>query len=785
MRGNERDTGVPITALRRKAEAQLPPNDDPDDTSTPEQLRALLHELKVYQIELELQNEELRAAQQGIEKAKSKAEDVRDQFMRLFHEAPVGYAAVDRSGLLLEVNQTLRRMLNLKPDVDLERRAFAELLQPADEAIFRARFPAFFDQPSEKRMELRLHSGEWNSTPYWVEITGRTVSWPRRRPYGPQSTSQLLIIVSDIRERKRLETELILAAQVFEHSAEGIVISSGDGTILRVNNAFSVVTGYQQDDVLGKNPRLLKSGRHDREFYAAMWSSIALRGRWEGEIWNRRKNGEVYAEWLSIVAIRDISGTVSNFIAIFSDITERKVAEQQMEHLAHYDMLTSLPNRLLFHDRLKQALIKSKRYDTWLAVMLLDLDRFKEVNDQLGHDSGDLLLQQVARRLEETIRASDTLARLGGDEFIALLSNFDDCGTAMTGASTVAANIVEQLARPFDLNGHTVTITTSVGISIAPQDGATLSDLIKHADTAMYSAKAKGRNNYQFYSSAMHRQSRDRVHLEQGLRSAVERQELLLLYQPLVELRSGRIVSLEALLRWQRDQTLLEPAQFLRTAEESGIILEIGDWVIDQACAQASRLAQTTGGRLRIALNLSSRQLLSPQRLLKQLERSMAEWQTEPNWLEIEINESSILQEAKSASRVLARLKDMGLRIALDDFGTGYGSLTCLRRCPVDALKIDRSFVGDIGRDKEDEAIVRSIIGLSRTLKLTCVAEGIENDTQRRFLLDNDCESGQGYYYWHPLSSDRLDELLRLEGTEAAAPLPPEEANKKGHRQER
>jgi len=761
MRGDEHNKSGSILALRRQAEALLPSSRQTGEEGTPEQMRAALHELRVHQIELELQNEELRSTQLSLEDAKAKTEDVRDQFMRLFHEAPVGYAAVDHNGLLLEVNQTLRLMLGLSENSGLERRAFAEFLQAEDESIFRSCFPAFFDQPSQKRMELRLQPRRKTEAPYWVEITGRTVTWPKRRAYGPYSTRQLLIIVSDISERKRLEVELLLAAQVFEHSAEGIVITSGNGTILRVNHAFTVVTGYQQNEVLGQNPRLLKSGRHDREYYAAMWSSLALRDHWEGEIWNRRKNGEIYAEWLSIVTIRDLADQVINYIAIFSDITERKVAEQRMEHLAHYDMLTQLPNRLLFHDRLKQALIKATRHQTWLAVMLLDLDRFKEVNDQLGHDIGDLLLQQVARRLEDTVRASDTLARLGGDEFIALLSGFDGRHTATTGASTVAANIVEQLSRPFYLGGHQVTITTSVGISIAPQDGATLSELIKHADTAMYSAKAKGRNNYQFYSAAMHRQSRERTLLDEGLRSAVQQRELVLLYQPMVDLRTGRIVSLEALLRWQRQQELLEPASFLRAAEESGLIVEIGEWVIDQSCALASRLARSIPGKpRRVALNLSRRQLLAPERLFKQLERSMTAWGADPSWLEVEINECTILQETNIAGQVLTRLKNMGLRITLDDFGTGYGSLSCLHHYPIDTLKIDHSLVRDISHDKTAEAIVRSIIGLSDTLKVTSVAEGIENNEQRQFLLDNGCESGQGYFYWQPLTGEQLQTLL-------------------------
>jgi len=759
MRGQDNRTSTAVAALRRRAEAMVPPSRDSEETASPEELREMLHELKVYQIELELQNEELRTAQLSIEEARDKAEEARDQFMRLFHEAPVGYAVVDRSGLLLELNQTLRQMLGIPAEDALDYRAFAELLLPSDESIFRARFPAFFDQPSQKRMELRLLGpGKGEST--WVEITGRPVSLPRRRPRGTNPSSQLLIIVSDISERKRLEGELMLAAKVFEHSAEGICITAPDGTILRINNAFTVVTGYQQEEVLGKNPRLLKSGRHDQEFYKTMWSALKQRGHWEGEIWNRRKNGEIYAEWLSISAIRDAAGHVMHHIAIFSDISERKVAEQQLEHLAHYDMLTSLPNRLLFHDRLKQALIKTRRYGTWLAVMLLDLDRFKEVNDQLGHDSGDLLLQQVAQRLTEAIRASDTLARLGGDEFIALLPSFEDCRAAMAGASTVAAHIVGELARPFDLNGNTVGITTSIGIAIAPQDGDTLSELIKHADTAMYNAKGRGRNNFQFYSAAMHRQSRDRTRMEQGLQAALSRNELLLYYQPKLALASGRIVGLEALLRWRRDDVVLEPDRFLRVAEESGVIVDIGGWVFDQACSLASRLASAPGGALPVAVNCSSRQLLAPQRLLSQLEEAMARRATRPEWLEIEITESAILQENSAAAKALARLREMGLRVTLDDFGTGHSSLSCLRRCPVDGLKIDRGFIADIGRNQDDEAIVRSILVLAATLKLSCVAEGIENSNQCEFLRDNGCDFGQGFHYWPPLTEAELETVL-------------------------
>ena len=750
-----------IATLRRQAEELIEKQQVVEKAAEQpsSDLQAILHELRVHQIELEIQNEELRDSQQMAEAAKAKAEEARDRFMRLFHEAPVGYAAVDQTGMIHSANQTLRDMAQINPKISLPQTAFASLLHPDDVAIFRARFPAFFDNPSRKRMELRLGHGK--DTDFWVEIPGRTVAWHSSRPSALQIESQLLLIVNDLRERKKLETELGLAAQVFEHSAEGIVITDPEGYILRVNHAFTVVTGYRQEEVLGKTPRVLKSGRHPESFFNIMWQTISSEGRWQGEIWNKRKNGEIYPEWLHISAVRNQSGKITHYISIFSDISEKKQAESELERMAHFDSLTSLPNRVLFYDRLKQALIKSKRYDTSLVVLMLDLDRFKAINDHHGHAAGDILLQQVAQRLGRAVRASDTLARLGGDEFIMLLADYDTTEQAAKGATKVAEQIISTLAEPVEIHEQLLTITTSIGIAIAPQDGVTLDELVKHADAAMYNAKDKGRHNYQFYSAEIHARAQERAKMEQSLRHAMQRGEFFLLYQPKVNLCAGRIVGIEALLRWRHNGEIISPDRFIPVAEEAtGIILPLSEWVLNEACSLAARLAPLTKPPFRVAINLSVRQLAAPQRLVDQVAMALKNWKLNPAMLELEITETTVLQETEGASWALARLKEMGVHIALDDFGTGYSSLTYLRRFPIDTLKIDRSFIRDIGRDQDDEAIVRSVIALAYSLGLETVAEGIEHEIHRYFLLDNGCSSGQGFLFWKPIPGQEIETIL-------------------------
>lgn len=751
----------PVSRLRREAEEILDEVPSSEENLSPD-VQSLLHELRVHQIELEIQNEELRDAQQVVELSKQKAEEVRDRFMRLFHEAPVGYAVVDGRGMMLSANQTLRDMAGIAPEAPLERFAFANLLYSEDEKVFRARFPAFFDEPRRKRMEIRLRV-ERGEDEFWTEVTGRTVSWSFSHSQHQQSESQLLLIISDLRERKKLEGEISLAAKVFEHSAEGIVITDHNGRILRVNHAFSVVTGYSEEEVLGKTPRVLKSGRHPEGFYRQMWNSLLSEGRWQGEIWNKRKSGEVYPEWLHICAVRNRAGKTTNYISIFSDISDKKHAERQLERLAHYDALTNLPNRVLFYDRLKQEMIKAKRYDTSLAVMMLDLDRFKAVNDSLGHAAGDLLLQQVARRLERSMRASDTLARLGGDEFIILLPSFPDTDSAAKAATKVARQIVETLAEPIDLNGSKVTVSTSLGVAISPQDGGTLGDVIKHADAAMYNAKDQGRNNYQFYSAAIHARSQERARMEHDLREALEKGEFFMVYQPKVNLCAGRIVGLEALVRWRRGDEIISPDRFIPVAEDSGVILPLSQWILDEAFSLAARLQGMVKPPFNVAVNLSLRQLAAPQQLVDQVHRGLKSWELDPGMLEMELTETAMIRETQGVHWALSRLKEMGLRVALDDFGTGYSSLSYLRRFPLDTIKIDRSFVGDIGRDPDDESIVRSVIVLAQSLGLDVVAEGIEHEIQRFFLLDNGCATGQGYLFWKPMPVDQLFEVLRDE----------------------
>jgi diguanylate cyclase (GGDEF)-like protein len=509
---------------------------------------------------------------------------------------------------------------------------------------------------------------------------------------------------------------------------------------------------------------------HDADFYRRMWAALQAVGHWRGELWDRRKSGEVYPAWFAINSVKDPEGRLTHYVAVFSDISERKAAEDRIEFLAHHDPLTGLPNRILLRDRFETALAQAARNRAKVALIFLDIDHFKAVNDSLGHPAGDVLLRQVAARLKGCVRASDTVCRQGGDEFLLLVVPVPD----PRAASVVAEKVLQVLREPVELEGHSLAVGASIGISVFPDDGDNFDTLLQKADMAMYEAKAAGRNGYRFFSSEMNANALERLNMQNRLRRALERDEFQLHYQPQVDLDSGRIIGMEALLRWTSpDLGPVSPGKFIPIAEESGLIVQIGAWVLRTACRQ-NRSWQARGlPEVPVAVNLSALQFARGD-LLDTVERALDDSRLPARFLELELTESILLHDADNIMASLRRLKNLGIKLSIDDFGTGYSSLSYLKRLAVDKLKIDQSFVRDIASDPDDAAIVRAIIQMGHSLKLRTIAEGVESADQLAFLRAEGCEEGQGYLFGRPIPAAEMERLLKSGIAAEGFPVRPE-----------
>ncbi|MDX1593188.1 MAG: EAL domain-containing protein [Gammaproteobacteria bacterium] len=563
-----------------------------------------------------------------------------------------------------------------------------------------------------------------------------------------------------LREREQAllasQRSLRLSQQVIDATLDGVIITNAEGIIEAVNPAFTKLTGYTAEEAVGKTPALLKSGRHDETFYEALWSGLHREGRWQGEIWNRRKNGEIYPEWLTITEVRDELGGEHKYAGVFSDISERKESEEKIRALAYYDALTGLPNRRLFQDRLGLALPQMRRHRQQLAVMFIDLDLFKRINDTLGHDVGDEVLVEMSRRLKACVRESDTVSRMGGDEFTILQPDIKDANNA----AQLASRIIASLRDPFVHQDRELYVTSSVGIAMFPDDGETPDELTKNADTAMYRAKELGRNNYQLYTSAMSAASVERLAMENHLRHAIERGEFHLNFQVKVDVLSNRTTGVEALLRWENAELgPVSPADFIPLAEANGLILPIGEWVLREACRQACAWSERGLPEIHVAVNVSSRQL-HQEDLCETVVAVLDETGFDPRRLELELTESMLMEHIEEVEPKLRRLRELGVRISIDDFGTGYSSLAYLKRLPIDTIKIDVSFIRDIPGDPDDSEIVAAIVAMAHRLDLQVVAEGVENEEQVRFLRALGCDQVQGYLVGRPLSADNIASLL-------------------------
>ncbi len=579
---------------------------------------------------------------------------------------------------------------------------------------------------------------------FWCMVSGYALD-------NKRANEGSIWVYADITARKEAEEKLRLSATVIEHIADGVVVLDAHGVIVAVNPAFTQITGYTEQEALGQDHTLTRSGRHDPDFYADMWTEQVETGFWRGEIWNRRKNGELYLEWLTVSAVRDTQGQTTHYVGVFSDITKAKESQEKLDHLAHHDPLTALPNRLLFHDRLQHALLRAARDGEQLALLFIDLDRFKNVNDTLGHHIGDELLKQVARALLERLREGDTLARLGGDEFIVLLENIEN----QFGASQVAEKLVQMFEQPFMVAGHELFVTCSVGISVFPEDAIDLNMLIRNADVAMYQAKARGRNGYSFYTPSMTGEGVERLRLETFLRRSIEKDEIFLNYQPQVEIDTGRLIGVEALVRWNHPELgLIPPIRFIPLAEDTGFINQLGKWVLEEACRQMMRWQEAGLQVPKMAVNLSAKQFERGS-IVNMVADILRETGLEPDRLQLEVTESVIMNTG-DAMVFINDLHSIGVGLAIDDFGTGYSSLAYLKQLPVQTLKIDRSFIKDISTDVNDEAIAIAIIQLGKSMNLSVIAEGVETEEQAAFLLRHGCRLAQGYFYSKPVAARDL-----------------------------
>ncbi|MGZ5052119.1 MAG: EAL domain-containing protein [Methylobacter sp.] len=652
---------------------------------------------------------------------------------------------------VLKLDADLVGLCSLLPPETITIDWFNAQIHPDDlPRIKQAQSTLLCDQQLNCRVEFRLRTANGNYR--WIHSQGQIIE---RDSQG--NPVRMIGTQTDITERKQAELELQISAVAFE-SQEGIMVTDADNNILRVNHAFSQITGYSAEEVINQNPRILKSGLQDHTFYEAMWKSIKLTGNWEGQIWNRRKNGDIYPELITITAVKNSDNIVTNYVAVFNDITLTQAATAEIERLAFYDPLTSLPNRRLLMDRLQHSIHVDRRDGKQLALLMLDLDRFKAVNDSLGHLAGDDLLQQVAGRISSRLREVDMVARLGGDEFVILL----ECIAQPEDAAQVAEDIIAELSKQFCLSQHdNVQIGASVGISLYPQHGDNPEILMDHADAALYQAKDAGRGCFAYFSEELTLAARERMALETRLRHAIEQQELRVFYQAQVDIATGLIVGAEALVRWKNPaEGLIPPLRFIPIAEESGLIVDIGNWVLHETCRQGKQWLDEGLPPITLAVNVSAHQFLRSD-ICALVAQVLANTGFPAEQLELEITESGLMGNQGNATAILNNLRAQGVHLAIDDFGTGYSSLAYLKHFPLDVLKIDKSFIDEIPFKQDDMEITATIVAMAHTLGFKVLAEGVETPEQHEFLRKKGCDMYQGYIKSPPIPAEQFTQLLQ------------------------
>ena len=666
----------------------------------------------------------------------------------ILDNSPVGIAFLGEGQRFVRVNRKLEEIFGYT-ELELQNQTARMLYSTnGDNAELGTEvFPLLTKNDTyETEQLMRRQDGSW----FWCRFLIKAVD--------PEDLSKGYIWnLEDVTSQKQAEENLRLAAKVFETTTEGILVTDADTRVIMVNPAFTTITGYTLVEILGKKPSFLHSGRHSLKFYKRMWKTLLTDGKWQGEIWNRRKNGELYVEWAAIAAIRNSYQQIVQYVSVFSDITERKRAEEMIWHQANYDALTNLPNRTLFVDCLARALLMAKRQQQKIAIMFIDLDRFKWVNDTLGHEAGDQLLQETAQRLQTCIRDSDTIARLGGDEFTAFLTPIAD----ILAIKIIAERILDNLSRAYQIDNQEVFVSGSIGITLFPDDGQEVATLLKNADTAMYQAKESGRNAYRFFTPTMNAQIIERVQLEQALHQALDNNEFFLHYQPIFDLASEQIIGVEALLRWQRyQQDNIFPRKFLPLAEETGLINPIGQWTLMTALKQLKIWYMAGLAPLQLAVNFSSRQLRTSF-IVEMIREILATIELPGSILTIEITESTLLENSPTIASTLQQLHDLGVKIAIDDFGEGCASLNYLKQFPIDILKLDQNFIHNLAIESYNKILIEAIITLAHRLNIKVVGEVVETEEQLTFLRTHHCDWVQGQYFSKPLLPQEFEQFVQ------------------------
>jgi diguanylate cyclase (GGDEF)-like protein/PAS domain S-box-containing protein len=666
-----------------------------------------------------------------------------EKYRALIETTNTGYLIVDRQAKVLDANSEYVRLTGYNDLREILGRSVLEWtaqyeIERHDKAIAQCAIDGFI-----RNLVIDYVDRNGRTTP--IEINATVI--------GEGAQAQILSLCRDITERKVSQANLQLAANVFSHAREGIIITDASGTIIDVNESFARITGFGREEALGQNPRILKSDRQDPAFYELLWHDLTEQGHWSGEIWNRHRDGEVYAELLTISSVRDASGAVQQYVGLFSDISAMKEHQIQLEHIAHFDALTHLPNRVLLADRLQQAMAQSQRRGQQLAVAFLDLDGFKTINDQHGHDAGDQVLIKLAQRMKQALREGDSLARLGGDEFVAVLIDLED----LAASRPLLSRLLEACSQPVRVGDLSLQVSASLGVTFYPQPQDIDADqLLRQADQAMYQAKLSGKNRFHFFDAEQDSSIRGHHESVERIRLALDNQEFVLHYQPKVNMGSGQIIGAEALIRWQHpEKGLLAPAIFLPVIEDHPLAVSIGEWVIDTALTQMQAW-QAAGLDFGVSVNIGARQLQQSD-FVDRLKFILAKHpQVNPASLELEVLETSALEDIAQVSQVIEDCAQIGVTCALDDFGTGYSSLTYLKRLRVAMLKIDQSFVRDMLEDPDDLAILQGIIGLAASFKRHVIAEGVETVAHGSLLMQLGCELGQGYGIARPMPAAQM-----------------------------
>ncbi|MFZ2891118.1 sensor domain-containing protein [Sulfuricurvum sp.] len=676
-----------------------------------------------------------------------------EQFLKQSQSnAGIGSYSLDMTTMFWKSSDTLDEIFGIHPDYEHSLNGWINLIHPNDREMMSTYMQEnIINQHQKFDREYRIIRQN-DQTEHWIHGLGKLEFDAINHPIKMVGTIQ------DITERKHSEEKLHLAANVFTHANEGIVITSPDGIIMDVNDAFTHTTGYERDEIIGQNPRILSSKLQSKEFYSAMWNALSEKGYWYGELWNRRKNGELYAEMLTITSILDSKGNIQNYVGLFSDITSEKEHEQQLERIAHYDTLTGLPNRVLNSDMLRHVMFQAVRRNEQIAVLYIDLDGFKEVNDQYGHDVGDKLLIALSLKMKQTLREGDTLSRLGGDEFVVILRNMAD----IFAASPIIKRLLDAASQTIELDNVLVQVSASIGVTFYPQNNDVDADqLVRQADQAMYEAKQAGKKRYHIFDSEDDRTIRTRHEKLERLHLALVNNEFVLHYQPKVNMHTGELIGAEALIRWQHpEKGLIPPLEFLPIIENHPLAIEVGEWVIKEAISQIERW-KIQGLNLPVSVNVGARQLLQGD-FFQRLNAILSEYKNfDTTLLEIEILETSALEDVNQASQIIEKCKIMEIYFSLDDFGTGYSSLTYLKKLPVRTLKIDQSFVRDMLNNRDDLAILEGIISLAKAFNREVLAEGVETYEHGKQLLLLGCDLAQGYGIARPMPSDEMIEWVQ------------------------